>query len=201
MKRLWRHFGKLSSNAKVAMVLVVLLAGWGASSAASGNTINLQEDGQAQTCKASTKVQNQTQPVPFSKTQVNDSTLDQGKTAITTPGVNGEKTITNKITSYAPDDCKPTTTQEVSESVTKQPVAEVTSIGTKAPAPTPAPAPAPAPKPAQTQSPSCSPYYSPCVPNVSYDLDCKDIGMRVTVHGGDPYHLDADHDGIGCESY
>jgi LysM repeat protein len=34
------------------------------------------------------------------------------------------------------------------------------------------------------------------------DLDCKDIGHQVTiVDGNDPNHLDADHDGVGCESY
>ncbi len=34
-----------------------------------------------------------------------------------------------------------------------------------------------------------------------YDLDCKDIGMRVTVIGVDHYNLDADNDGTGCDSY
>ncbi len=48
---------------------------------------------------------------------------------------------------------------------------------------------------------NCNPNYSPCVPNVPYDLDCKDIGVRVQVIGGDPYRLDGDGDGIGCESY
>lgn len=34
------------------------------------------------------------------------------------------------------------------------------------------------------------------------DLDCKDIGHRVEiVDGNDPYHLDGDGDGIGCEAY
>lgn len=34
------------------------------------------------------------------------------------------------------------------------------------------------------------------------DLNCSDIGHQVTiVDGNDPFNLDADHDGIGCESY
>ena len=53
---------------------------------------------------------------------------------------------------------------------------------------------------AATQS-KCSPDYTPCIPNVSYDLDCSDIRERVHVIGTDVYHLDADHDGTGCERY
>lgn len=33
------------------------------------------------------------------------------------------------------------------------------------------------------------------------DLDCADIGYAVDTTGGDPHNLDADGDGIGCESY
>jgi len=48
----------------------------------------------------------------------------------------------------------------------------------------------------------CHPSYDPCVPNVPHDLDCKDIGFKVTVIGPDEYRLDgSDHDGKGCESY
>jgi hypothetical protein len=54
---------------------------------------------------------------------------------------------------------------------------------------------------ATSTSSKCSPDYTPCIPNVDYDLDCKDIQQRVRVIGTDVYHLDADHDGIGCESY
>ena len=49
---------------------------------------------------------------------------------------------------------------------------------------------------------SCDPNYSGyCVPNVSYDLDCPDIGHFVYVVGSDPHGFDADNDGEGCESY
>jgi hypothetical protein len=48
----------------------------------------------------------------------------------------------------------------------------------------------------------CEPGYSPCLPIVG-DLDCDDIpeGKKpVRVTGSDRYRLDADNDGIGCES-
>jgi hypothetical protein len=48
---------------------------------------------------------------------------------------------------------------------------------------------------------SCEPGYSPCLPRVG-DLNCSDIPdakKPVSVSGDDPYHLDADGDGLGCE--
>ncbi len=70
-----------------------------------------------------------------------------------------------------------------------------------APAPVPAPTPAPAPV-AAPSSGSCHPSYSPCLPVVG-DLDCADIRAMgvapVRVLGSDPYRLDGDNDGLGCE--
>jgi endonuclease YncB( thermonuclease family) len=64
-------------------------------------------------------------------------------------------------------------------------------------APKPAPAPA-VPEPAT----GCHPSYSNCLPIVS-DLDCPDVRALgkapVQVSGADPYRLDADKDGLGCE--
>jgi hypothetical protein len=48
---------------------------------------------------------------------------------------------------------------------------------------------------------NCDPNYTPCVPLVSYDLDCPDIGFSVTVIGSDPHGFDREGDGLGCESY
>lgn len=48
---------------------------------------------------------------------------------------------------------------------------------------------------------TCSPDYDPCVPDVSYDLDCSDVGEEVEVVGYDVYGLDGDNDGWACESY
>jgi endonuclease YncB( thermonuclease family) len=61
-------------------------------------------------------------------------------------------------------------------------------------------APEPTEAPADTGG-NCDPNYTPCVPNVSYDLDCPDIGFSVTVIGSDPHGFDREGDGRGCESY
>lgn len=67
------------------------------------------------------------------------------------------------------------------------------------PAPVPSTQPTPAPI-AQTPT-NCDPNYTPCVPNVNYDLDCGDIRFRVRVIGADPHRFDREGDGLGCESY
>jgi endonuclease YncB( thermonuclease family) len=48
---------------------------------------------------------------------------------------------------------------------------------------------------------NCNPNYTPCVPSSARDLDCADVGHAVKVVGSDPYNLDGDGDGYGCESY
>jgi micrococcal nuclease len=65
----------------------------------------------------------------------------------------------------------------------------------------PAPAPSPSPPPTDCQG------YSPCLPPGS-DVDCaggsgdgpRYVNGPVYVNGGDPYGLDSDGDGVGCES-
>lgn len=48
----------------------------------------------------------------------------------------------------------------------------------------------------------CSPAYEPCVKETSEDRDCTDIGFRVALTGrNDPYGLDRDGNGVGCEVY
>ncbi len=59
------------------------------------------------------------------------------------------------------------------------------------------------PKSQQSTAPTngnCDPNYSPCVPSVSYDLDCGDISFSVKVIGTDHHRFDRDGDGYGCES-
>lgn len=47
----------------------------------------------------------------------------------------------------------------------------------------------------------CSDAYTPCVLEAD-DRNCADIGFKVTRKGyADPYGLDRDGDGVGCESY
>lgn len=70
----------------------------------------------------------------------------------------------------------------------------------------------PAPKPAAPAAASgCHPDYATCIPvkgdgsgnGQANDLDCGDIRQVVTLRqpGVDPYRLDADGDGTGCDSY
>lgn len=56
------------------------------------------------------------------------------------------------------------------------------------------------PQPRTTKAPGkgCMAGYSPCLPIVA-DLDCGEIGHPVRVTGSDPYRLDADGDGTGCD--
>jgi len=44
----------------------------------------------------------------------------------------------------------------------------------------------------------CHPDYDPCLP-VQDDLDCSQVQTAVTVRSPDPYDLDRDGDGLGCE--
>ena len=46
----------------------------------------------------------------------------------------------------------------------------------------------------------CNANYEPCLP-VTSDLSCSEIRMVVQVVGEDPYGLDRDGDGFGCEIY
>ena len=46
---------------------------------------------------------------------------------------------------------------------------------------------------------NCMTGYSPCLPVVG-DLDCGEVNGPVRVTGSDPYRLDADGDGIGCDA-
>ena len=67
--------------------------------------------------------------IPFKTTQVSDSTAYTGTSTVTTQGVDGEETITYAVLVVNGVKQSP---KQVSESVTKQPVDEVVSMGTKA---------------------------------------------------------------------
>jgi len=73
------------------------------------------------------------------------------------------------------------------------------------PTPVPPTAVPPTPVPQAAPAQNCTPGYNPCIPQGS-DVDCaggsgngpRYVG-RVTVTGSDPYGLDRDGDGIGCD--
>lgn len=136
-----------------------------------------------------------TEPVPFERTSVDDSTVPQGQTAVTTAGQNGERTRTYHVTLT---DGKETKRELVSDAVTVPPITEVTSVGTYVePAAPPPPAAAPG---------DCDPNYADaCVP-IADDVDCaggKGNGPAyfdgvARVVGRDIYKLDGDGDGWAC---
>ena len=144
-----------------------------------------------------TKEVTEEQEIPFDKTSQNDGSLEVGKTQIVVQGQNGIKTLTYEITLV---DGQQTNKVLKSQTVTKEPVSEVTHIGTMQPAPTPAPV---------TQAPAsdCDPNYAgACVP-IASDVDCAGgsgngpayVRGPVRVIGTDIYGLDRDGDGIGCD--
>jgi hypothetical protein len=140
-----------------------------------------------------TKTVIEAETIPFPETTVNDSTLAKGTTKVKTAGVAGEKTVTYSVTYTNGTE---TSRKEISSVVTRQPVSQVTAIGTKASAP----------KPPAPPASNCNPNYDPCVPNAS-DVDCAGgtgngpvyVTGPIRVIGTDVYKLDSDHDGIACE--
>lgn len=132
-----------------------------------------------------TKTITETVSIPFPKTTRDDPDLESGKRVVATRGVAGSKTLTYEITLTGGVE---TARKLVKEVVTKDPVTEVTRVGTK-------------PKS------NCHPSYSgACVPFAS-DVDCEGgagngpayVRGPFRVVGEDVYGLDADNDGIACE--
>lgn len=133
-------------------------------------------------------------PIAFSSTTVDDPTVDVGIRQLVTTGAPGVNTRTYKVTYLDGREIKRVL---LSETVTLEPVAEVTSIGSKPAAPAPPPA----------ASSECDPNYSgACVP-IASDVDCAGgsgngpayVRGPVTVIGNDIYQLDRDGDGIACD--
>lgn len=75
---------------------------------------------------------------------------------------------------------------------------------------TPLKAPAPAADPPNQDKPKnkgnpgggsgCASGYNPCIPSYPPDVNCEDVDGPIRVSGADPHGLDADGDGIACES-
>lgn len=194
MNKLKLWFVNLSRVGKVSVLAsLVLGGGFLASAAALPTPAETQQDTVQQAVVKpveTTKTETELVAIPFGKSTKEDGTAAKGQTRIGTNGVDGVKTVTHTIT-YT-DGVE--TNRISSEVITTQPIEEVTLLGTYV-----APAPAPAPR---SQAASCDPNYSGgCVPVVSYDLDCGNIGFAVTVVGNDRHRFDGDRDGMGCESY
>lgn len=78
--------------------------------------------------RVTSKEVKETQSIDFKSVEKKTDDLYKGKTKVKTEGVKGEKTITKKETYI---DGKLVKTEKVSEQVTKEPVNEVTLVGTK----------------------------------------------------------------------
>lgn len=111
------------------------------------------------TPKVTTRIVTETQTIPFLSTTAQDSGLAKGTTKITTPGVNGTRTLTYEVT-YK--DGRQTSKRLLSSQVTSQPVTQVTTIGTYV-----APAPVSCPNGTYVNSSGnsvCRPYSSSSAP-------------------------------------
>ena len=139
-----------------------------------------------------TKQETTTEPIAFTTKTVQHSTIEKGRSVRSVAGLNGVRTIVHEVT-YT--DGVETNRTVIRNEITTPAVEQVLSIGTKEPYVAPAPI---------YQAPptsNCDPNYSGCVPKVSYDLNCPDIGFMVRVIGRDKHNFDRDKDGYGCESY
>ena len=75
-----------------------------------------------------TKEETKTETIKFSKKTRETKDLEEGKTRVVQKGVDGEKTVTYKVTYEKGKEIK---REKVSEKITKKPVDEITEIGTK----------------------------------------------------------------------
>ncbi len=133
--------------------------------------------------------------VPYPTSTTEDNNLQKGTSYISTAGVAGERTLRYAVTTLNGVEVS---RQLVSDEITRQPVPEVTVVGTYV---TPA---APPPPP---QDSGCDENYADaCVP-IASDVDCASgsgngpayLSGTARVVGTDIYDLDRDGDGIACE--
>jgi hypothetical protein len=124
--------------------------------------------------------------IPFRTRRVHDPALTKGTTQVRTRGVAGVRILTYEVTVT---DGVETAKRLISKQVVRAPVTRVVAIGTK-------------------ETRQCDPNYSgACVP-IASDVDCAGgsgngpayVQGPVRVVGTDIYGLDADGDGIGCDS-
>ena len=123
--------------------------------------------------------------IPFATRRVLDPTLAKGTRRVTTRGVAGVRILTYRVIFT---NGVQTAKKLIRGATVKAPTTRVIVIGTK-------------------QAPRCDPNYSGCVP-IASDVDCAGgsgngpayVQGPVRVIGTDIYGLDADGDGIGCDS-
>lgn len=154
--------------------------------------VKQQDASQAQQKEPVVTVEEQTvqEQIAYQKQTQETASLNKGETRIVQAGQQGTLTKTFKVTK---SDGVETSRELTGEVISKQPVAEITQIGTYV-----------APKPAAS---ACDANYSGCVP-VASDVDCAGgtgdgpayANGPIRVIGYDKYRLDRDGDGIACDS-
>jgi resuscitation-promoting factor RpfB len=130
-----------------------------------------------------------TRAVAFKRVTKQDAALEVGTREVTTRGRAGVQRLTYEVTLTGGVQVGKRLVRQV---VTRKPVAEVTSVGTKALV--------------VEEESGCDSNYSGCVP-IASDVDCAGgsgngpeyVEGPVDVIGSDVYGLDADDDGVGCE--
>ena len=174
--------------------------------------VNVQPDGagaveRAAALPTSTAISTTAVPLPAATTAVAPTAVLVPPTATAVPPTSTAVPPTPTTAPPTPTRVPPTPTAVPPTSTAVPPTA--TAVPPTAVPPTSPPVPPPptaAPQPvAPPASQDCTPGYDPCIP-LGPDVDCaggsgngpRYVG-RVTVTGSDPYDLDRDNDGVGCE--
>lgn len=193
--------GTVAAATTASRVVEVSTVGAVASGSPTPERSSVSSPSPTRTPVTTTRDEAVTEAIPFERTTGEDGSLTRGQTRIAVAGVDGELTRTFRVTLVDGVEVK---REQVSETVTRAPVSEVTVVGTYDP---PAPAPAPAAPAAPAQG-GCDPNYTDgCVP-IASDVDCAGgsgngpayFSGTARVVGSDIYDLDRDGDGIACDS-
>lgn len=193
MKNIKSWFSDLSWIARISILSSLVLGGIFTVSAISTSQDTPDANPLVNTIKdtvpiITTKIETETESIPFTKQTIESDSLANGTTELQTAGIDGIKTTTYTIT--LTDGIE--TNRTSLEKITQEPVTEITLLGTYI-------------EPVKTTS-NCDPNYSGCVP-IASDVDCGGgsgngpayVYGAVQVIGDDIYELDRDGDGWGCE--
>lgn len=189
---MWSRVRALPVGARVVMVGWVLLAVVGLPVALARSAGQTVETGSAPAAAAT-------------KDRATRTPLAEARASTTAPPARAApSTTTARPSTTSAATTAPPTTAAAAPATTAPPPPPPTT----APPPTALPTTAPLPQPVVAAAPAddCHPSYDPCVPFAS-DVDCAGgsgngpvyIVGPVRVSGSDPYGLDADGNGFGCE--
>jgi hypothetical protein len=120
-----RHFG--IGFGFIVIALLVLVGITAPKQPTVNQSIKLTTNKSQPANQVVTKTETDTKAVPFTSTTVQDSSLAQGTSNVTTSGVNGVETLTYKVTLTNGNQ---TSKQLVSDVITTKPITQVTTVGT-----------------------------------------------------------------------